>query len=102
MGKIDDYSINEWKMIKTQIDSLMNVLKSDMIKEPSLMILDNSDFKKIFKITDKTAQRWRDKNLVGYSKINGNIYYTIKDVMDLYQNYYHKPRSVINKILNSQ
>lgn len=102
MSKLNDITINEWKKVKLSIDSLLETLKTGIFKEPTLIFLDNADFKKMFKITDKTAQRWRDNNIVGYSKISGNIYYTLKDIQDLYQNYYVEPRNKVNNQINKR
>lgn len=102
MSKIEDRSINDWKQTGIMINKLLNELKSILQHEPSLMIITNAEFQKIFKITEKTALRWREKNLVGYSRINGNIYYTMKDVIDLYNEHYVKPRTMINNLIKKE
>jgi hypothetical protein len=36
---------------------------------------DNADMKQIFKVCDKTLQRWRKKEVVPYLKFGGKYYY---------------------------
>ena len=102
MGKLEEFSINEWKQIKADLESVLQELKNAIQNDPKLIIIDNADLMKIFKISPRTAQRWRDLNLIGYSKISGNIFYTMQDVINLYQEYYEQPRSKVNQIIKDR
>lgn len=102
MGKLEEFSINEWKQIKADLEKLLQELKNAIQNDPKLIIIDNAELMKIFKISPRTAQRWRDLNLIGYSKISGNIFYTMQDVMNLYQEYYEEPRSKVRQIIKDR
>ncbi|MBW2960416.1 helix-turn-helix domain-containing protein [Mesonia aestuariivivens] len=102
MGKLEEFSNNEWKQIKADLENVLQKLKNAIQNDPSLIIIDNAELMKIFKISSRTAQRWRDLNLIGYSKISGNIFYTMQDVMNLYQEYYEQPRSKVNQLINKR
>ena len=43
--------------------------------------LDNCDIKVLFGIKARTLQTYRDKGLIGYSKIGSKIYYRAEDVV---------------------
>jgi hypothetical protein len=102
MGKLEEFSINEWKQIKADLEKLLQELKNTIQNDPKLIIIDNAELMKIFKISPRTAQRWRDLNLIGYSKISGNIFYTMQDVINVYQEYYEEPRSKVNQLINKR
>lgn len=102
MGRLEEFSINEWKQIKADLEIVLQKLKNAIQNDPSLIIIDNAELMKIFKISPRTAQRWRDLNLIGYSKISGNIFYTMQDVMNLYQEYYEEPRRKMKQIINDR
>ena len=40
---------------------------------------DNADLIRNFKISARTLADWRSKKLIGYSQINGKIYYSVDD-----------------------
>jgi hypothetical protein len=46
-------------------------------------VLDNADVLKLFKISKRTLQTWRDRNYIKYSKIDGKIFYMLSDLMHL-------------------
>lgn len=102
MSNLEEFSINHWKEIYYELKLLIKSIKSNVQQKPSQMIIDNNEFIRIFKITARTAQRWRDSNLVGFSRINGNIYYTMQDVLNLYEYYYEEPRRKFNQIINKR
>mgnify|MGYP006442798915 CR=1 FL=1 len=102
MSSLEDFSINEWKQIKADIDNLLQELKNALQYNAQLIIITNAQFLEVFKISERTAQRWREQNIVGFSKIGGNIYYSMQDVMDLYKEHYEEPRRKMNKILNNK
>lgn len=100
MRKLENFSINEWKNIKADLDSVLKKLENTIQNNPSFIIIDNTELMRIFKISPRTTQRWRDLNLIGYSKINGNIFYTMQDVINLYKEYFEEPREKMEHLIN--
>lgn len=44
---------------------------------------DNADMMRLFKVTSRTVQRWRDEKRVPFTKLGGKIYYLAHKVDDL-------------------
>jgi len=102
MDKLFEYSVNDWKQIKADIDKLLQELKSAVQYNAELSIISNAQFLDIFKISERTSQRWREQNIVGFSKIGGNIYYSMQDIINLYHEHYVEPRRKINRLINNK
>ncbi len=51
--------------------------------------LTSEEVMEIFDICDRTLQNWRDKGVIGFSKINNRTYYDRDDVKALLRNSYH-------------
>ena len=66
--------------LENKIDQLMKEYRVRRIKDPEFVILGNSDFMEMFKISAKTAHNWRDEGLIEYAQVKGKIYYKLKDV----------------------
>lgn len=76
-----------------QLDELTEALKQNSVKfdDP---IITNSQFTKLMGISLKTAQLWRDQNIVNYSQINNKIYFRASDIKALLDSNYRKtPKS---------
>ena len=58
--------------------------------------LDNQEFIQMMKITSRTAQRWRDIGVIGYSLIQGKVYYKRTEIVDLLMKKYKKKRFITN------
>ena len=41
MGKLEEFSINEWKQIKVDLESVLKELKNAIQNDPKLIIIDN-------------------------------------------------------------
>ncbi len=52
--------------------------------------LDNQEFMQLLKVSRRTAQNYRDSNLIAFSIIGNKIYYKISDVEDLLNRHYQK------------
>ncbi|TKC00177.1 helix-turn-helix domain-containing protein [Pedobacter cryophilus] len=57
------------------------------------VFLDNQQFIQMMNISKRTAQTWRDQNIIPFSMVGNKIYYQMKDVRTLLAKNYH---SVIN------
>ena len=59
-------------------------------KTPKEQWLDNQEFMQLLKISRRTAQSYRDNNMIAFSIIGNKIYYKLSDVEDLLNRYYKK------------
>ncbi len=82
--------------IQEQINNLNQMLSNTKKLNP-IGLIDNADFIDIMKITDKTAQNWRKKNILKYSTIGGRIYYRISDIIELFEENYSNCNKSKNK-----
>jgi hypothetical protein len=45
--------------------------------------IENKEFMQTMGICKRTAQTWRDKNIVPFTQIGGKIYYKVSDIQEL-------------------
>ena len=53
------------------------------------VFLDNQQFIILMNISKRTAQTWRDQNIIPFSMVGNKIYYQMKDVRTLLAKNYH-------------
>jgi len=51
----------------------------------------NEDLMEQLKVSRRTLSNWRDQGLIGFSKINGKIFYSHSDVEEFMANNYREP-----------
>ena len=59
-------------------------------KSPKEQWLDNQEFMQLLKVSRRTAQNYRDSNMIAFSIIGNKIYYRLTDVEDLLNRHYRK------------
>ena len=52
--------------------------------------LDNQELMQLLKVSRRTAQNYRDSNMIAFSIIGNKIYYKVSDVEDLLNRHYQK------------
>jgi len=52
--------------------------------------IDNSEFMLLLNISRRTAQSYRDNNMIPFSIIGNKIFYRVSDVEDLFNRHYKK------------
>lgn len=60
--------------------------------------VDNQEFINLMKISKRTAQSWRDENVIAFSQIGNKIYYKIGDIEALLERNYHRAYRVEARI----
>lgn len=90
MAPKDQFSIAQWEQINTRLDQIIKKLETKPSFGSVLSLLDNADILQLFKISAKTAQRWRDEHQIAYSQIGNKIYYKIEDIQAFLDRNYHK------------
>ena len=53
------------------------------------VFFDNQQFLLLMNISKRTAQTWRDQNIIPFSMVGNKIYYQMKDVRTLLAKNYH-------------
>lgn len=72
-----------------QLDELNETLKLNSLKFDDPVIT-NSQFLKLMGISIKTAQTWRDLNIINFSQVNNKIFYRKSDIIDMLNKHYVK------------
>lgn len=86
----DDFFKEQYERILRKLDRIA----SDFIYNrqfPEEMFMDNPKFMELMNISQKTAQLWRDKGIIGYSQIGNKIYYRVSDIKELLDKNHVKP-----------
>ncbi|SRR5690554_2648041 len=86
--KIDELN-NQHSVLMQKLDSLITTLNHDKQKTNSLF-LDNNQFIRLMSISKRTAQQWRDNNVISYSQVGNKIFYQITDIQQLLQDNFIK------------
>lgn len=82
-------STEQFSKIENRLDELSNKLAENQ-KSPKDVFLDNQEFIQLMNISKRTAQTWRDKNIISFSQIGSKIYYKMSDVEMLIDKNTHK------------
>lgn len=86
MDKLRDYISKRFDELKEILDRMINI-RSVMNGDE---LLDNHDLCKLLRVTKRTLQRYRKRNLLPFYKIDGRMYYKKSEVMEFFKN--HNPR----------
>lgn len=75
--------------INEKLTSIEQSLKEKSTESKSTW-LDNQELMQLLKISRRTAQSYRDNNLISFLIIGNKIYYRAEDVEDLLNRFYQK------------
>jgi hypothetical protein len=53
--------------------------------KPHEKFFTNEDVCKLFSISKRTLQSWRDRSIISYHKVNGIIFYSLEDINSFLQ-----------------
>lgn len=82
-------SSSEYQELIKRLEEISKKLSSKE-KKPAEIWLDNQEFMQLMKISRRTAQTYRDDNLIAFSIIGNKLYYKMSDVEDLLNRHYRK------------
>lgn len=80
---IEVLSRNDISMLEEKVDRILTLLKGK-VNSDNTEWLRTSDVKKMLNISDATLKNYRDKGVLGFSKIGGTYYYSIKNIMEAF------------------
>jgi hypothetical protein len=75
-----EFSISQWRNILIRFEKAVKSLEIKLKDNSEIIILDDVDLQQIFKVSSRTTKRWRDKNLIEYSRIGNKIFYRVSDI----------------------
>lgn len=78
----EDYLNEQFEKLLTRIDTHFAKFANN-IEFADDPIIDNFRFIELMGISAKTAQSWREKGIINYSKIGAKIYYRVSDIKTL-------------------
>lgn len=78
----EDYLNEQFEKLLTKIDTHFAKFANN-IEFANDPIIDNFRFIELMGISAKTAQSWREKGIINYSKIGAKIYYRVSDIKTL-------------------
>lgn len=73
------FTEDSYKEILIRLDAIEDILKQKQ-KEPEDIFLDNQEFLQLMNISKRTAQAWRNENIITYSQVGNKIYYCMSDI----------------------
>jgi len=73
-------SMDDLNLISNQLEKIYLKLSSMYHIDE---VLTNPDVEKILKVSQRTLQSWRDSGILKHSKVEGKIYYRLKDIQEL-------------------
>lgn len=79
----------EYHDLVRRLDEINQKL-SAKVKSMENSWIDNSEFLQLLKISRRTAQSYRDNNMIAFSIIGNKIFYRMSDVEDLLNRHYQK------------
>ena len=82
-------SIQDYQEVIKRLDDISKKLSSKE-KVTKEQWIDNQEFMQFLKVSRRTAQNYRDSNMIAFSIIGNKIYYKISDVEELLNRHYQK------------
>lgn len=82
--------------LNKQLEILIAGLKENR-KIPDDPFFSNEEFMELMNISVRTSQLWRDQGMIGFSQINGKIYFKMSDIQKLLSDNYHKSKKQASK-----
>jgi phage antirepressor YoqD-like protein len=73
------------RQIYNKLDAIITKLDK-IYKTKGLIILNNADLLHIFNISPRTLIKWREENLITYSKVGNKIFYRVEHIIEFLDN----------------
>lgn len=76
-------NIKQYEEIKKQVLIFSTKLAEFQRLNPEHVFFDNQEFIQIMNISKRTAQEWRNQNIIAFSQIGKKFYYRMSDILDM-------------------
>jgi hypothetical protein len=80
---------NILKRLDEQMTIVVANLKLNEKIDPEDVFFDNQEFMKLMNISKRTAQEWRNKDVIKFSQVGNKIYYRLSDIKKLLNDNYN-------------
>ena len=77
------------KRLDEQVALIVAKLKIGSKSDPEDVFFDNQEFMLLMNISKRTAQEWRNKKIIEFSKVGNKIYYRLSDIKKLLNDKYN-------------
>ena len=91
--KVDELNAQH-SVLMQKLENLLSALNKEK-QDNNSSFLDNNQFCKLMVISKRTAQQWRDNNVISYSQIGNKIFYQVSDIQRLLQDNYVKAKKEV-------
>ena len=88
MDNFYDQAEKVLKRIDEQVTLIVANMKMGGILDPENIIFNSREIMKVMDLSKRTLQEWRDKNTIGFAKVNGKFYYKLSDIQKLINDNY--------------
>lgn len=80
---------NILKRLDEQMTFVVAKMKLNEKIDPDDVFFDNGEFMKLMNISKRTAQEWRNKNIIKFSQVGNKIYYKLSEIKKLLNDNYN-------------
>jgi hypothetical protein len=87
---IDILSKEEGDSLHKKLDDILKMLEELEFEKKSNQIYSNEQLAIRFEVSKKTIKSWRDKGLIGFTKIGRKIFYNQEQVADFLKDFNNK------------
>jgi hypothetical protein len=88
MDNFYDQAEKVLKRIDDQVTLIVANMKMGGILDPENIIFNSREIMQALDVSKRTLQEWRDKNIIGFAKVNGKFYYKLSDIQSLINDNY--------------
>jgi len=80
---------NILKRLDEQMSFVVAKMKLNDKIDPEDVFFDNQEFMSLMNISKRTAQEWRNKNVIKFSQVGNKIYYKLSEIKKLLNDNYN-------------
>jgi Helix-turn-helix domain len=71
-------TVEDFLILLKKLEGIEEIVREKI--KPHEKFFTNEDVCKLFSISKRTLQSWRDRSLISYHKVNGIIFYSLEDI----------------------
>ena len=81
--------------IESNVIEMSAKMKLGYKLDPDNIFFDSQEFMQLMNISKRTAQQWRDNNIIGFSQVGNKIYYSLTDILNLLKENYNPKKEIL-------
>lgn len=79
----NNFDKDQFQSIFERLDRIVLRLEERQRTDPDQVFFDNQEFCQVMNISKRTAQDWRNKRWISYSRVGKKYYYRLSDILIL-------------------